>query len=85
MRTVSKLLKQAFETSGSASIGEAFYDVWKSSNSGEAVAAEGFVALENAARQVSQQKRMSLSVFEDQFPNESRALYHETVKNMSKK
>ncbi len=68
-RTVTKLLQDTYAAHDSAG-GEVYIrptllDVWEKSGSGEAVAAEAFVALELAAREVMKTERITYSRLED--------------------
>lgn len=64
-RTVTKLLQETYAALDDAFIQPTLLELWERSGSGEAVAAEAFVALELAAREVMKTKRMTYSRLED--------------------
>jgi len=67
-RTVTKLLTETYNTLGEDYIQPRLLEIWEKSGSGEAVAAEAFVALELASRDVTRTKRMTFARLEDTEP-----------------
>jgi len=79
VRTVSRLLSQTYCALGDAYIQTCLLEVWEKSESGEAVAAEAFVALERASRQLTRDKHMTFARLEDTEPNLIKPLFEAAI------
>jgi len=78
-RTVSRLLFETYSTLGDSFIQDCLLAVWQRQGNGEAVAAEAFVALECAAQDVTQNKRMTFAMLEDRSPDLIKALFERAI------
>ena len=78
-RTVSRLLYETYSTLGDSFIQDCLLVVWERQGNGEAVAAEAFVALECAARDVTQNKRITFAKLEDTEPDLIKALFKRAI------
>ncbi len=78
-RTVTKLLKETYAALGDDFIQPTLLGLWEKSGSGEAVAAEAFVALELASREVTRAKRMTFARLEDTDPDMMRPLFEAAI------
>ena len=78
-RTVTKLLQNTYAALGEVYIQPTLLDLWEKSGSGEAVAAEAFVALELAAHDVMQTRNMTFARLEDTDPKMIKPLFEAAI------
>ena len=78
-RTVTKLLRETYTALDDGFIQPTLLSVWEKSGSGEAVAAEAFVALELASREVMQTKNMCFARLEDTDPDMIKPLFEAAI------
>lgn len=80
-RTVSKLLAETYRLfcEQDGTIHDALYDVWEASRSGEPVICEAFVALEQASRVVSDDRRMTYVRLEDTEPELIKTMFAQAI------
>ena len=78
-RTVTKLLQQTYAALDDGFIQPTLLRVWVDSGSGVAVAAEAFVALELAAREVMQTRNMTFARLEDTDPDKIKPLFEAAI------
>lgn len=78
-RAVTKLLRTTFAALGDDFIQPTLLKIWEDSGSGEAVAAEAFVALELASKDVMRTKRMTYSRLENSDPEMIKPLFEAAI------
>jgi len=78
-RIVSRLLYETYCELGDGHIQDCLLVIWERLGNGEAVAAEAFVALECAARDVTQTKRMTFARLEDTELDLLKALFERAI------
>lgn len=78
-RTASRLLEQTYSALGEGYIQPTLLGLWEKSGSGEAVAAEAMVALELAAKDVAQTKRVTFARLEETDPDLIKPLFEAAI------
>lgn len=78
-RTASRLLEQTYSELGEGYIQPTLLAIWESSGSGDAVAAEAFVALELAAKDIAKTRRMTFSRLENTEPDLVKPMFQAAI------
>ena len=78
-RTVSQLLYETYCELGDSFIQDCLLAIWERQGNGETVAAEAFVALECAAQDITQTKRVTFARLEDTEPDLVKALFERAI------
>ncbi|MEE9354999.1 MAG: hypothetical protein V3U75_05360 [Methylococcaceae bacterium] len=84
-RTVSRLLYETYCELGDSFIQDCLLAIWERQGNWESVAAEAFVALECAARDVTQTKQMTFARLEDKEPDMVKALFERAIETTESK